>query len=71
MSNIAVDTLTKKLDQLFEEKRAVNEQLDSEIASIVEALTALGQKPDNGVPKSGENYDDENPGYIKNTEDGI
>ncbi len=72
MSNnqIVIDTLTKKRDELLLERERMHFQYQKQIDEIEDALDTLAGKKV-WRTENKEFYDDENPSYIKNTEDGI
>lgn len=72
MSNnqIVIDTLLKKRESLQIERNAMYLKYNEEIREITEAIEQLTGKPF-GEHASPTLYDDENPDYIKGTEDGI
>lgn len=64
MSNLAVDALIKKRDDLKAEQIRIARQFDAEISEIETAIEKLdGKKVWEFGPDY--HYDDENPNYIK------
>jgi len=70
MSNLAIESLTTKRQQLVEERQKAIDRFDYEIAELDEAIEAIsGRKVKEVISEV--IYDDENINYIKGTEDGI
>lgn len=72
MSNnqVVIDTLMKKREQLIGQRDEIWQRLTKEINEIEDAIDILdGKRVWRNPPP--EAYDDENPNYIKGTEDGI
>lgn len=68
--NIAVQELVKKHDELVAEKRKIDEEFTAKILDIYSAIEILtGKKASEHISEI--LYDDQNPDYIRNTEDGI
>lgn len=72
MSNnqVVISTLMNKRHQLIMERNSIVNKYDTEIGEIEDALDKLSGKSV-WRPEKSEAYDDENPDYIKGTEDGI
>lgn len=72
MSNnqIVIETLTVKRDFLIGKRDELIAQYNSQIAEIEDALDVLAGKKV-WRTENQELYDDQNPDYIRNTEDGI
>jgi len=70
MSNLALDTLIKKRQQLEDERSSVLQKYSEQIVELDSAIIAIngGRMPDM-LSKTG--YDDESPTYITGAEDGI
>ena len=70
MSNIAVDLLIEKRNKLHAELMDVNQKYGAEIRELDSAIRNLTGESISEI-ETDHRYDDENPDYIKNTEDGI
>lgn len=72
MSNnqVVIDTLMNKRGQLIIERDGIVNNFNAQIEEIEDALDKLAGKAV-WRPEKTEAYDDENPNYIKGTEDGI
>lgn len=64
MSNLALETLIQKREQLIAEKQKMTERFDGEIIQLEKSIELLSGKKvwDFGLINT---YDDENPDYIK------
>ena len=73
MSNnqVVIDTLIKKRDQLIVQRDEAWSKFKEQIDEIEDALDTLAGKQVWRTQFNLVAYDDENPDYIKNTEDGI
>lgn len=69
-NQIVIDTLITKRDQIIVERNKIVKELNKQIGEIEDALDRLAGKSV-WRPENRESYDDENPNYIKGTEDGI
>ena len=70
MSNLAVEMLLDKRIKLIQDQYEMNQKYNAEIADLTAAINQL--RGVNGKAAVNiEQYDDENPDYIKGTEDGI
>jgi hypothetical protein len=66
----AVETLMEKRNTLLTERANMNHKYDAEIKELEKSIELLsGKKMSELEPEF--RYDDENPDYIKGTEDGI
>jgi hypothetical protein len=70
MSNLAIEFLITKRQQVILERDKMIEKYYLEIQELDEAIEAISGKKVSEVV-SQELYDDAKPGYIRNTEDGI
>lgn len=65
----AIELLRQKWQDTLNEKNTMIEKYDAKLAELDQAIEVLcGNKIND---KSQTSYDDENPDYIKGTEDGI
>lgn len=72
MSNIAIETLVEKRTKLLAEKAKMTEHFDEQINALTKTIQMMGGEPiDFGLPLDIATYDDENPDYIRNNEDGL
>lgn len=69
-SQVVIDTLVAKRDQLISERDKMRDQFNSQIEEIEKSLVILAGGPvwEN---KMSTPYDDESPDAIRGTEDGI
>lgn len=72
MSNnqVVIDTLIAKRDQIIVERNKIVKELNKQLEEIEDALDQIAGKSV-WRPEKTELYDDENPAYIKGSEDGI
>lgn len=71
MSNLVVEMLFKKRQELFEELKDHQKRIGDQIMEINQSLLKVTGKKWEEIREMGEQYDDLNSDYIKNTEDGI
>jgi hypothetical protein len=69
-NSFVTETLLKKRDQLVAENRKMNEQFEAELSEIEGAIETLTGKKVWEVSNL-TTYDDENPIYIKSSEEEI
>lgn len=70
MSNIAIQELFNKMQQLEGERHKIVNDYNARIREIMNAIETLSGKKVYEIMNE-YNYDDESPDYIRNTEDGI
>lgn len=64
-NKLAIETLTKKLNELLEEKKVFNQNIDNQIQEIHDGLISVGGTIPKHSNLAATLYDDQNPDYIK------
>lgn len=69
-SNVAIEAMVSKREQILAEQRKMNERYNSKIESLDAAIELLTGKKANEVADE-THYDDEHPDYIKSSQEEI